>query len=120
MLIDIPGVKTHVPVLRFLLITPVLLPEQVIARVRIILDSHIERTLRVHVIRNRRLDVDRAQVRIGDGGRGVSGSFSHPLVLVLLGLAPRLPLQETLCGASVAKVTVTAFIGRKCVAASFA
>lgn len=54
----------------------------------IIGDSHVEGTTRVHVVIHRHLDVDRADVRVGDGGGDVSGGFSHPLAMILLGLAP--------------------------------
>jgi hypothetical protein len=40
------------------------------------------------------LDVDRADIRVGDGGRGVFGSFAQPLALILLGLAPLHFLHE--------------------------
>ena len=61
--------------------------------VKIVGDSHIERTLRVPALLQRHLDVDRADVRVGDGGRGVPGGFSQPMAVILLGWAPLDPLH---------------------------
>lgn len=86
--LEIPRVMKHVPVLRFLLTAHVLFPEQVVAMVIIIGDGHVEGTTWVLVMIHRHLHVDRTDIRIGDGGGGVFGSFSHPLALILLSLAP--------------------------------
>ena len=84
----VPGVIVQLPVLWFLLVAHVLFPEQVVAVVIIIGDSHVEGTTRVLVLVHRHLDVDRADLRVGDGGGCVFESFAHPLAMVLLCLAP--------------------------------
>ena len=84
----IPGVTVHSPVRGFLLVAHVLLPEQVVARVIIILDRHVERAARVHIVLYRHLDIDRADVRVGDGGGRIPGGFSHPPAMIILRRAP--------------------------------
>jgi hypothetical protein len=86
--LEVPRVMIHFPVLWFFLVAHVLFPEQVVAIVKIIGDGHVEGTTRVFVMVRRHLYVDRAEFRVGDGGRGVFGSFAHPLALILLRLAP--------------------------------
>lgn len=64
----VPRVKTHVPVLRFLLVAHVLFPEQVVASVVIIGDGNIERTVLAHIVGLCHLYIDRTDLRVGDGG----------------------------------------------------
>jgi hypothetical protein len=91
---DIPRVKSHVPVLWFLLIAHMLFPEQVVAMVVIIGDGHVEGATWILVMIHRHLDVDWTDIQVSDGGRGVFGGFSHPLAMILLGLAPLHPLHR--------------------------
>ena len=88
---EIPGVIFDIPVLWFLLIAHMLFPEQVIAGVTIIRNRHVEGTLWVFALVHRHLDVDRTQVRVGDGGRGIDPGFFHMLAMIFLRLAPLHP-----------------------------
>jgi hypothetical protein len=67
-------VIVQAPVLRILLVAHVLFPEQVVAMVVIIGDSHVDGTTRVLVPVHRHLYIDRMEFRVGDGGC-VFGSF---------------------------------------------
>jgi len=83
----------HVPVLWLLLVAHVFLPEKVIAMVNVVGHSHVEGTLGVPALLQRHLDVDWADVRVGDHSGAIFGGFAQSLALLLLRRAPLDPLH---------------------------
>src|SRR5687767_6706165 len=85
----------HVPIMRFWLVIHVLLPEQVFPAVTIILNRYIEGTLRIHIPFQSHLDIHLADLRVGDGSRGVFRGFFHPLAIVRLFVDGRFAVMRT-------------------------
>src|SRR5689334_3921784 len=80
-------IPVDLPVRGFLPVAHVLFPEQVVAVMIIIRGGHIERATRVLAVINSHLDVDLAELRVGDGGRGVERRFTEVPAVILLRFA---------------------------------
>ena len=65
-----------------------LFPEQVIVGLTIVRNGHVEGMAGVPAVRDRHLDIDRADVRAGDRRAGIQEGFFHVLAMIFLGPAP--------------------------------